>query len=169
MCSPLHPLMNLSFLVLGCTMFLGSSLVRQQFSANRATTVGMAALAIAGVGVALVGLFPENTVASVHTIGSALPFAVGNAGIFVLGVALELPALWRVYTLCTGAFSLAALALFVSHVYVGVGEGGMERAVAYPQTVWLIALGIYLLRRKKAEGSHRKVTNSDDGGHRVSL
>jgi hypothetical protein len=33
---------------------------------------------------------------------------------------------------------------FASSHYLGLGEGGMERIVAYPQTLWLIFFGTYL-------------------------
>src|ERR1700677_1771557 len=50
-CSPLHNLMNTSFVVLGITMTLGSVLVSRNFANGRASKAGFAAMTISGVGV----------------------------------------------------------------------------------------------------------------------
>ena len=46
-CSPLHGLMNASFIVLGVAMTAGSILISRQFAKSRAATVGFAANGIA--------------------------------------------------------------------------------------------------------------------------
>lgn len=143
-CSPLHELMNSSFITLGFTMALGSLLIYQEFKQSRASLIGFSFMAIAGLGTILVGLYPENTLSSLHALGAALPFFVGNVGILVLGINLDLPWRLRLYTLSSGGVALAALLFFSRQQYLGLGVGGMERLVAYPQTLWLIAFGIYI-------------------------
>lgn len=145
-CSPLHSLMNASFITLGVTMALGALLIYQEFKESRASLVGFSAMAIAGVGTVLVGLFPENSISIVHTTGAFLPFFIGNLGIVVLGSALDVPKSLRIYTLFSGIVALGAFGLFVTHHYLGLGIGGMERLTAYPQTMWLIVFGIYISR-----------------------
>jgi hypothetical protein len=44
------------------------------------------------------------------------------------------------------ATSLTALVCFAGHRYFGIGAGTMERVAAYPETVWLIAFGIFISR-----------------------
>ena len=142
-CSPLHLLMNLSFVVLGVTMIFGSILIRRAEKSAPAGSLGFAFMAIGGFGVVLVGIFPENTVPALHGIGSALPFLIGNIGVVVLGASLEVPGALRLFTVLVGVVALVALAFYASTHFLGLGEGGIERVVAYPQTVWLIVYGAY--------------------------
>lgn len=152
-CSPLHGLMNASFITLGITMVFGAVLVYREFKESITSALGFSFMAIAGLGTILVGLFPENTVTSLHVLGATLPFLIGNLGLIVLGTVLDLPRTLRYYTLLSGYISLVAFVLFVSHTYLGLGIGGMERIVAYPQTMWLIIFGIYI------SSNHMKKTN----------
>jgi hypothetical membrane protein len=147
-CSPLHLIMNASFVVLGVTMLAGAALVaRELVGRGRTATTGLACLGLGGVGTIVVGLFPENTVAGLHAAGAALPFVLGNLGILLLGLSLRLPVAPRVFTLAAGVVGLVGLALFLSHTYLGLGIGGMERVTAYPQDIWLVLIGAYLLVR----------------------
>ncbi len=97
----------------------------------------------------LVGLFPENTVSSLHILGAALPFLLGNIGLILLGLVLPLPRFLRWLSIFFGSMALLALVFFMTNQYLGLGIGGMERIVAYPQTIWLIVIGFYLLRNRK--------------------
>ena len=126
-------------------MITGSLLLCQSFKKSRKTIVGFTLFAIGGAGTALVGIFPENTVSVLHSIGAALPFLIGSVGVVILGFSLEVPKIFRIYTVSTGSISLAALGAYASGHYIGLGEGGLERVVAYPQTIWMIILGLYLL------------------------
>ncbi|MBI3624402.1 DUF998 domain-containing protein [Candidatus Saccharibacteria bacterium] len=143
-CSPLHSLMNASFITLGITMVVGAVLIYQEFKESKATFIGFTFMAIAGLGTLLVGLFPENGLVVLHVLGAALPFFVGNVGLIVLGASLDIPSMLRYYTLVSGIVSLTALLFFITHTYLGIGIGGMERLTAYPQTMWLIVFGIYI-------------------------
>ena len=143
-CSPEHGLMNASFIMLGITMATGSLLIYQEFKESVASLVGFSLMAVAGFGTLVVGLFPENTVPALHTLGATMPFLLGNIGLVVLGLSLDLPKSLRIYTVISGVVSLIALIPFMAHQYLGLGFGGMERIVAYPQTIWLIVFGIYI-------------------------
>ncbi len=145
-CSPEHALMNASFIVLGYTMVIGSVLIYHEFRQSRGTALGFGLMALAGIGTVLVGLFPENTNVTLHVLGAALPFVLGNVALIVFGLVLDLPRLFRAYTILSGVVALIALWLFVSQHYLGLGEGGMERLVAHPQTIWLILFGLYMTR-----------------------
>jgi hypothetical membrane protein len=154
-CSPLHGVMNASFILLGLTMTLGSLLMLRRFPGSRAAQVGLAAMAISGIGVLMVGAFPENSVPALHGTGAGITFLVGNAALIVLGYALKLPASLRFYSFLSGIVALVALGCFASGHYLGLGEGGAERVVAYPQTAWLIVVGLYLLRAGATPGTPR--------------
>jgi hypothetical membrane protein len=151
-CSPLHGLMNASFVVLGVAMVAGSALIWRGCGrvAGWGAAAGLALMGVSGAGVVLVGLFPENSVPALHGTGAGLSFVLGNAGIIVLGGAVRLPPGLRAYSFASGAGALAALGCFVSGRYLGLGEGGLERIVAYPQTAWLIVIGLYLLCASRA-------------------
>jgi hypothetical membrane protein len=145
-CSPLHNVMNASFILLGLTMIAGSVLIYREFKQGRPAITGFTFMAFAGLGTLLVGLFPENTISALHVTGATLPFFIGNLGMVILGISLVIPKSLRIYTILSGLISLAAFGLFTTHNYLGLGEGGMERLTAYPQTIWLIVFGLYMSR-----------------------
>jgi hypothetical membrane protein len=149
-CSPLHGLMNVSFIILGAGMIGGSVLIYHQFKRGRGSAIGFSLMAAAGAGTILVGLFPENTVGGLHIFGAALPFLLGNLCLLVLGSTLQLPKTLRYYTIFSGAIALLALVHFLTNHYLGIGIGGMERLTAYPQSIWLIVFGIYSAAKKPA-------------------
>ena len=115
---------------------------------------------VAGAGVVVVGLFPENSVSALHGFGAALTFVLGNIAIIVLGVTLRIPLVLRVISVCLGVLALAALVAFANSHNVGIGEGGIERVVAYPQTVWLISTGAYMLRSLRRNKSQTAESGS---------
>lgn len=143
-CSPLHNWMNASFIVLGITMFIGSFFITSEFRRNRYSRIGFRFMALAGLGTILVGIFPENTVSVMHFIGAALPFFLGNLALVIFSFSLDLPPLFRMYTRLSGAIGGIAFILFFLDHYLGLGLGGMERLVSFPQTIWLIAFGWYM-------------------------
>jgi hypothetical membrane protein len=148
-CSPWHTWMNASFILLGVIILVGAALIYRAFPSGRTRMAGLALLALAGPGSMLVGLFPENVNITPHTIGAAAHFVSGNLGIGVLGIAIaatrrQTPL--AVYSIISGSVGLLATALFVSGHYLGLGIGGMERIAAYPLPLWLIVVGVSLLR-----------------------
>ncbi|HEX5797330.1 MAG TPA: DUF998 domain-containing protein [Candidatus Saccharimonadales bacterium] len=148
-CSPDNFIMNGSFIMLGFTMALGSLLIYQSFKRNQASLVGFSMMALAGFGTFLVGLFPENTISELHAIGAFLALFVGNLSLVVLALALHrVRPSFRIYTFLSGTVSTVAFILFVTDNNLGLGPGGMERVVSYPQTLWLILFGIYMTRSR---------------------
>lgn len=145
-CSPQHGLMNLAFIALGLLMVAGAPLIHQEFRERRLAVVGFGGMAIAGIGTMLVGMAPENVNHTFHVAGAAGPFLVGNVALIVLSCTLALPMSVRALTGIAGGVGLAGLALFALGVDLGLGQGGMERVAAYPQTIWLIIFGVYMSR-----------------------
>lgn len=144
-CSPSHALMNLSFILLGVIMALGSLLIYQEFRESKWSLVGFSLLALGGFGTILVGTFPENTISAVHQTGAFLALAVGNVALVILGASLNrVRRPLRIYTIATGIVSLFAFILFAFGIHFGLGAGAIERIASYPQTVWLILFGIYM-------------------------
>ena len=145
-CSPLYSWMNASFVILGLTMFIGSTLIYYEFQKSFWSWLGFSFMALAGIGTIMVGLFTENSGGSLHEIGAAMPFVLGNLALIILGVKLDTPKSLRIYTIASGIVSLIALVLFVSHTYLGIGIGGTERLTAHLQTIWLMVFGVYVSR-----------------------
>jgi hypothetical membrane protein len=145
-CSPAHAWMNASFIILGATMVAGSLLIYQEFKESIGSAIAFTAMAIGGFGTILVGIFAENTISSLHAVAAALPFVAGNIALILLAFFLDIPKSLRIYTYLSGIISLAAILLFATHNYLGLGVGGMERLAVNPQTVWLIVFGIYMSR-----------------------
>ena len=147
-CSPLHVWMNASFILLGLTMVIGSTLIYYEFRKSYGSYIGFSFMALAGIGTIIVGLVPENSISSLHILGASLPFVIGNLGLIFLGLTLDIPESLRYYTLSSGVVSLSAFVLFITHNYLGIGIGGMERLTAHPQTIWLIVFGIYTSKNR---------------------
>lgn len=144
-CSPLHDLMNSSFIVLGITMLLGSVLIFRRYGKGRLAAAGFTAMGISGLGAMLVGIFPENSVPGLHGLGSVLPFTLGNAALIAMAISLAMPQLLRLCVSLSGVAALLALTAYASSHDLGLGEGGIERVVAYPQTICLAVIGCYLI------------------------
>ena len=148
-CSPLHDLFNASIVVMGLLVILGAFLIRTGFPARRSSSLGLALIAIGGIGAAGVGFSPENVNITVHSASALIAFAIGNLSLVVLGFAMFRDTRWnglRAYSIFSGLIGLIATLLFVRGAYVGLGVGGMERLVVAPQLLWLIVVSVHLLR-----------------------
>ena len=98
-------------------------------------------LAIAGLGVAGVGLFPETT--ALHIPFALLAFLVGPIAIFASYRITKPP--FSYFSVFLGAFALLALILLHYRITLGLGVGGMERMIAYPILIWGAGMGGYLM------------------------
>ncbi len=163
-CSPLHDLMNGSFIVLGITMLLGSVLIFRHYGKGRIAAAGFTAMGLSGLGAVMVGVFPENSVPALHGLGSVLPFTLGNAALVAMATSLAMPLLLRLCVSLSGVAALLALAAYASSHYLGLGEGGIERVVAYPQTICLAVIGCYLIavpQPGRTRTTHRTMPHDD--------
>jgi len=154
-CSPYFTWMNASLIVLGAAMVAGSSLIYHEFPKTKLSAAGFFGMALAGLGTIMVGLFPENSPGPWHEIGAGLPFVFGNLALISLGLGLPLGRQLKYFTIAAGSLAVLALIGFVSHSYLGLGIGGMERLTAYPQSIWLIVFGIYMTRSHYRAARHR--------------
>ncbi|MFF7128219.1 DUF998 domain-containing protein [Streptomyces sp. NPDC008240] len=145
-CSPEHALMNVSFVTLGVlfaagVLLTGVLLTGALWRRGAAATASRLLLAGAGAGFVLAGLAPADMHENQHVLGALLIMATGNLGLLLSGAALDLPRPLRWGSGLLGAVALAAFVLFLSHHYLGLGMGGMERVAAFPLLVWAAALG----------------------------
>jgi hypothetical membrane protein len=168
-CSPLHAVMNATFIGTGVLILLGLFLTRSIWPRRRLTTWGLILLGVAGVGTILIGLSPENVNVLFHVIG-ALNIPAGNAAMILLGLAIWHEHLARRIapkrdpggaSAASGAIELAwfsvlsgvigFLGLLVGPFLViltGHGGGLAERIALYPLIIWLIVFGLSFVKRR---------------------
>jgi hypothetical membrane protein len=154
LCSPLHDVMNVSFILTGALLLLGLYVTRTQWPRRRLTTWGLAFLSLAGLGKIVVGLAPENVLIP-HAIGG-LGNPCGSIGLVLLGLAVLRERRWvGIFSIVLGGVGLLALpagSLLV--LAIGHGTGAAERVGNYPVIVWAVVLGISLMRRSWASLGH---------------
>jgi hypothetical membrane protein len=166
-CSPLHVWMNVSLVILGLAMIVGSMLIFSEFSFSEdrreraAALAGFWCMALGGVGAALVGIVPENVnTAHLHTVGTAMAIGFGQLAILILGLVLrEIPDWLREFMIVTSLFVLLAGISIAGKHQFGIGGGALERLAQYPESVWLTLFGLYISRnhhRNEVIGRHFK-------------
>jgi hypothetical membrane protein len=147
-CSPLHALMNASFVLQGALIFAGSALVWPLFPKGLAR-LALGLIAASGLGVAIVGLAPEDVAPGWHYAGAAGNLLLSNAGAALIGVALMreklAPRAVGLLSLGLGLLGLVGLAALASRLDLGLGAGAIERIAAYPFPLWLAGMGVWLL------------------------
>lgn len=150
-CSPQHDLMNVSFIVLGVLLVVGAALTGGVLW-RRGSAAATARLlsAGAGVGFVLAGLAPADVNENQHVLGAFLIMAAGNIGLVLAGFGLaeHVPGPLRWGTSLLGITAITAFGLFLSHHYLGLGMGGMERVAAFPLLLWALAVGVRGLVRR---------------------
>jgi hypothetical membrane protein len=155
-CSPLHAVMNFTFVLTGVLMLVGLVLTWPVWPRRRLTTWGLVLLGVAGAGTILIGLSPENVNVFVHLVG-AVNIPAGNAAMILLGLAI-----WRDrrgmarYSVLAGVVGvLGMLAGPFLVILTGHGGGLAERIALYPLIIWLIVFGVSLVadcvRRRSGE------------------
>ncbi|MEV5874851.1 DUF998 domain-containing protein [Streptomyces sp. NPDC052101] len=143
-CSPEHGLMNASFITLGTLLVVGVFLTGAVWRGGATALVARWLLACGGMGFVLAGLAPADVHENLHVLGALLIMAMGNIGLVLAGVGLadDVPGPLRWATSLLGVIAIAAFGLFLSHRYLGLGMGGMERVAAFPLLVWALAAGV---------------------------
>ncbi len=150
-CSPEHGLMNASFVILGVLLVVGVALTGGVlWRSSGAAVAARLLLASAGMGFVLAGLAPADVNENQHLLGALFIMAAGNIGLVIAGVGLTegVPAPLRWGTSLLGVASITAFGLFLSHHYLGLGMGGMERVAAFPLLFWALAVSVRGLIRR---------------------
>jgi hypothetical protein len=60
-----------------------------------------------------------------------------------------------------GSMTLAALALFGSGAYLGLGAGGIERMIAYPALMWEAGFGDYHIAHPEERRAEQNRSNAE--------
>jgi hypothetical membrane protein len=157
---PSATIFNLTMVFSGLMIAAGAALVPRLGRALRI------AVGILGAAVFLVGLFPgevvngEPSTEGVHPLVAMVAFVSGGVAAVLAFRVTTAP--FRYLSLALGSICLAALIL---NGWLGddskLGEGGVERWVAYPVVLWIVALGSYLLGSSASDHDHRPLPRED--------
>lgn len=150
-CSPWHPLMNVSLLLTAALLAAGLVLTWRALGQGVTVHVARALLLFAAVGYALAGAYPADIDENRHVLGAVLILVLGNIGLSLAGLASRTSALGRlrVPTLATGMIALAGTVLFFAQQSMGIGVGAMQRVAVFPLLLWAGGIGATLLARAR--------------------
>jgi hypothetical membrane protein len=142
--SPARQLMNASFVVQGALILGGALLLRPALRGGAARAVP-ALLGAAALGVLLVGVFPTDGNGTMHAIGAGLYLVGGGLGLVALAYAVRpLSEALGTTVVLLGMVALATTIFFLTGVTGYLGQGGTERAAAYPLPIALALTGLTL-------------------------
>ena len=103
-----------------------------------------------GLGGLGVGIFPGNH-GNVHALFALLTFIAGGLAAVVAYTIETAP--FRYFSVLLGVVSLASLILYMvlgsAGPMAGLGDGGVERWVAYPVLLWVTGFGGHLMARAR--------------------
>ncbi len=103
-------------------------------------------IGLGGVGTAGVGLFPENLFVP-HSISALLAFAFSGLSAITSYKFTKAP--FSYISVLLGTIAISALVLMASGFHLGLGIGGIERMIAYPNLFWTASFGSYLMADSK--------------------
>lgn len=136
-----------ALIVFGLMALVASGLMRQGQPRTRLWLL----LAASGIGSIGVGMFNEDSVPVVHAVFALISFLFGNFAAIYSYKIVPFPTS-HIFVLL-GVAGLAALALFIGGVYLGLGAGGMERMIFYPPMFWALGFGAYLIGDERRSAS----------------
>jgi hypothetical membrane protein len=135
---PSSDIFNASVVLLGITLLLTAYYIWKG-SGSRALSFFEF---LSGIGAMGVGIFNESY-GGAHVFFSAFTFfSTGIEALLVFKVAKP-P--FSYFSMVAGAVALAAIVLYGTDTYLGLGQGGMERMIVYPVLIGGLAFGGYLM------------------------
>ncbi|MDY7558926.1 DUF998 domain-containing protein [Cryobacterium sp. 10C3] len=172
-CSPLHNLMNASFVLTGILTIIGTILLWGLWPKRRMVTVALVLLIIAGVGKIMVGLVPEDANAALHTLG-ATNLTLGSVAIVLLSISIyRQNRVLAITGLIASLVGIAGGGFFATAQYIGpsatlgLGLGGIERVAGYPANLWILLIGILTIRAALADSTRNAHGSNTELGAQV--
>lgn len=141
---PAATIFNSSVILLGALAVIGAYL----FSRASHGKVLPILLLLTGIGAMGVGLLPE-TAGAAHSVVSLIAFVF--AGVSALWSYTIVKSPFRYVAVLLGVIGLVALGLYIARVTLGLGVGGMERMIVYPELFWALGFGTYLMGHGPAD------------------
>jgi hypothetical membrane protein len=135
---PTATIFDTSIVILGVAILVTAYFSRKAFKSTLFSVI----VALGGIGAIGVGTFNETT-GIFHSIFSLIVFLF--AGISALMASRYVKPPMSIFSIVLGLLTLIALALYVPKIYLGLGQGGMERMIVYPVLLWAIGYGGHLM------------------------
>ncbi|MFP3172082.1 MAG: DUF998 domain-containing protein [Acidilobus sp.] len=132
--TPHATIFNTSIILLGLLLIIGGSILAYKERGVTGRLLGVL-VAISGLGAAGVGFFPEGSPYDLHVISSLIVFLFASLASYPASLYRgHRSPLWG----ALGTIGLVALALYIAKDYMGLGWGGMERMIVYPNLTWAL-------------------------------
>ncbi len=129
---PSSTIFNSSIVITGVLLLVTGFYLRKSVRAN----ILVALVLIAGAAAIGIGVFSE-TFGIIHGIFSGIAFLSISFTAIVAYRVQRFP--FSYFSVVLGVISLAAAVLYEDSVYLGLGQGGMERIIVYPVLLWAVA------------------------------
>ena len=167
--SAIWPLFGYSLAMFGAIGLSGIVLSYRVLVRNRAGLIGIALLVLGVFGAVGVGVVPENTILSLHSLFALVAFLSSGLGILVLGLTAIPDRRMRMYSAYSILFGLISVVTLLASILLpqlgllphwitsgpGFGFGGIERIVAFPPLLWFIITGLLLALNPKRYSNKR--------------
>lgn len=131
---PSSNIFNASIIIFGLLVLAGSYFLNRSFHSRLFTGL----VVVTGIGLVGVGTFPEST-GIYHGIFSLVTFLFSGLSAIVAYRYQRAPMSY--FSVILGLATLVSLLLRTQHIYLGLGNGGMERMVVYPVLLWAVGFG----------------------------
>ena len=146
---PSATIFNVAMLLAGLLVTFGAVIAHRVF---RRWSVTLAS-AVLGVAAVLVAVFPGNT-GTPHAVSAMIAFFAGGFAAVLSSTVVRPP--FRFALLTLGIINLVLLTSYFTlgdgNPLWGLGVGGAERWVAYPEILWMLGFGGYLAGSAEAAG-----------------
>ncbi len=136
---------NTSIFLSGLLFVIGAYVLFRSF--GRPRRIILVLYVLAGAGAMATGLLNENAFPDLHQIVSLMAFIFGGISAIVTYRLVRGP--FKYVSALLGMFTLVSLVLLIAGFRQQFGNGLMERLVAFPEIIWLMAFGGYLMNSRQ--------------------
>jgi len=135
---PSSTIFNSSVTLLGLLAITASYFIKREFRSRALSFL----VIMTGVGATGVGVFPETT-GLIHHIVSLITFVF--AGFSAIASYKLQKAPLSYFSALLGVMTLVSLVLYISGIFLGLEQGGMERMIVYPALISAVGFSAYLM------------------------
>ena len=128
---------NTTIIILGLSEIIAGYFLRENFS-----KLFSIFLVIGGIGAIGVGIFNEDF-GKIHLLFALLAFVFSSLGTYVIFFKKRKDLMTSMWAML-GTVALIALILYSLSIDLGLGKGGMERMIMYPNIIWAIGFSASL-------------------------
>lgn len=144
-CSPLHALMNSSFVIFSVLLAVGALLLRRWLGSGRLATTSVTLWIVSSLSSVATGLVPLDQHLELHTLVSFPVFVTQPVAMLTTALVLR----QRHRRLAGSGIALAAISLVAAVVFLGTNSelgGLLERLTLWPSFLWLPFLAVAVAR-----------------------